>query len=115
MRTRQQIAAMLMLIAATGAIAQSTPVPDDAVGSDADVPTVVVVPDDDPLSRSDRKLAALIKGLPGADHPVAAKKSLGEKVGDWYDAHRSPNDLDADQQRMIRRGVNGAPERQNLP
>jgi hypothetical protein len=110
--------ALLLWLPLAGAAFAQEPSPSasaaDDTRDDDDVPTVVVTPDD-PLVESDRKLSALIKGLPGADHPVAAKKSLGEKVGDWYDAHRSPNDLDADQQRMIQRSVNGDPERQNLP
>lgn len=113
---RVRISALLSLIATTGAYAQAAPSPGDAVTDDNDdVPTVVVRPDDDPLSQSDRKLAALIKGLPGADHPVAAKKSIGEKIGDYYDAHRSPNDLSPDSQQRLVREVNGDPDRPNLP
>lgn len=91
--------------------ARVQPSPDQA---DEQVPTVIVTPDNDVFSQSDRKLAKLLKSLPGADDAVAAKKSMGEKIGDYYDAHRSPNDLSADSQKRLSREMNGDPDRQNL-
>ncbi|NGY03522.1 hypothetical protein [Solimonas terrae] len=84
--------------------------PDQA---DAPVPTVIVTPDD-VFGESDHKLAKLLKSLPGADNAVPVRKSVGEKIGDYYDTHRSPNDLSADSQQRLSREVNGDPERQNL-
>lgn len=87
------------------ALAQG-PAAQGSAGEDADVPTVVVAPDD-PLEASDRKLAKLIEGLPGAEHPVAAERSFGEKVGDWYAARRDPNDLSPDAQKRIQQTLQG--------
>lgn len=95
--------ALLLLV---GAAPAQVPSPSVDADAEAEVPTVVVTPDD-PLEASDRKLAKLIRGLPGADDPVEAKRSFGEKVGDWYRANRDPNELPPDTQRTLQQTLQG--------
>jgi hypothetical protein len=71
--------ALLLLV---GVAPAQLPPPGVDADADAEVPTVVVTPDD-PLGASDRKLAKLIRRLPGADDAVEAKRGFGENVGDW--------------------------------
>lgn len=114
-------AAVLLLSMLAPAASAAAPVgaavpasePSVADQADAPVPTIVVTPDD-AFGESDRKLARLLKSLPGADDAAPVKKSIGEKIGDYYAAHRDPNDLDEDSQQRLSRELNGDPAHRNL-
>ncbi|NKF24459.1 hypothetical protein [Solimonas marina] len=91
------LAAGLTLLCVGVAAAQGPKAKDD----DDDLPTVIVRPNEDPFAKSDRKLHDIIKGLPGADDQVAAKKSVTQRVGEWYRANEDPNTMSADSKRTI--------------
>lgn len=104
-----RIAAGLALVCVAPAEAWAQDQPPAAVSDD--IPTVIVRPDrDDPLSESDRKLKALMKSLPGADDAVVAKKGVGERVGQWYDAHRDPNQMSAESRRQMLQHMGREPD-----
>lgn len=115
----RRLAAGLLLLLASGSAwsqqqAAAAPPAKPAAGND--IPTVIVRPErDDALSKGDRKLAEVIKGLPGADDPVAAKRSRSERIGEYYEAHRDPNSLPLGTQQMLQKTINGGSSNNNQP
>jgi hypothetical protein len=105
--------ASLMLLLANGrAYAQGPAPPHDAFvaqalsaaqnlppADDSDIDTVVVRPD--AFAESDRKLAKIRSGLPGADDAVDVKLDVVDRVGRYFDGRRDPNALSDDSKQTM--------------
>lgn len=62
------------------------------------------------LYESDRQLANVIKGLPDMGEGLAPAGTFVDKLSDYYDKHKDPNDLPTQQQRMLLKSLGRADE-----
>lgn len=75
--------------------------------ADGDKLDTVIVEGKKYFLESDRQMEKVINKLPGADDPVAVKKTLGQKVMKHFDDRRDPNALKPDDQQALLRTAHG--------